>query len=399
MGLLRLYLAICVIATHSESVLPWGSHGGREAVQIFFIISGFYMQLILADNGKYQSVWDFYRSRSLRIYVPYLISLAIIVVASISTGLISGEWLTLSATHKQFHEPGNMGAGTIFATLTNGTLLFQDWVMFLDQTAEGKLVFTSNFLNSVRPLWNFLWIPQAWSVGVELTFYITAPFLIRKLSNRALILVAALSLLARFLFYWKLGLFNDPWSYRFFPFELLNFCYGILGCRLMQHHRITFGRITEAAAKIENRIGRSYYPLFLLAGLVGLYAHRLIFTVAGDFAHTLVPRGKELVYFGSLPLWGLLVPVLFSMTRHNRVDRAVGELSYPVYLLHYTVCLLILNCIAWFHFPKTLQGEVAAIFSVAIAILLQIYVLNPFEIWRQSLAKRHAKTVLDTANI
>jgi peptidoglycan/LPS O-acetylase OafA/YrhL len=392
MGILRLYLAICVIATHSEKILPWGSHGGREAVQIFFIISGFYMQLILSGGGKYGSVTEFYRSRSLRIYFPYFISLAVVVLISSLTGLLSGDWLTLSAFHDQLTGPEKAGAGTVFATLSNGTLFFQDWVMFLDQTPAGKLTFTSNFLNSAHPLWHFLWIPQAWSVGVELTFYLIAPFLVRKLSNSALLMVAALSFLARFLAYWKLGWYTDPWSYRFFPFELLNFCYGILGCRLMQQRPAIFDRITGTALRIEKKLGRWHYPLLVFSGLAGLCAHRLLFSTVGGFADKLIPRGQELVYFGSIALWGLIVPILFSFTRNNRTDRAVGELSYPVYLLHYTVCVLLLHWVSTQGFPKYLVGETATVFTIVIAILLQTHVLEPFEKWRQASVRKNAKT-------
>ena len=45
MGIPRLYLSLCVVGTHAEPVLPWRMHGGADAVQIFFVISGFSMQV------------------------------------------------------------------------------------------------------------------------------------------------------------------------------------------------------------------------------------------------------------------------------------------------------------------------------------------------------------------
>ena len=58
MGLIRALLAISVILAHSESFLGLSLVGGKVAVQAFFIISGFYMALIL--NEKYiggNSLW------------------------------------------------------------------------------------------------------------------------------------------------------------------------------------------------------------------------------------------------------------------------------------------------------------------------------------------------------
>jgi peptidoglycan/LPS O-acetylase OafA/YrhL len=58
MGILRVYLALCVIAAHSHRVLPWRMHDGRQAVQIFYIISGFYMAMVLST--RYSSARDLY---------------------------------------------------------------------------------------------------------------------------------------------------------------------------------------------------------------------------------------------------------------------------------------------------------------------------------------------------
>ena len=148
MGILRLYLAICVLCTHSESVLPWGTHSDREAVEIFFVISGFYTQFILS-SGKYESVRTFYASRALRIFFPYAIALAIVVGASLAIGLRFGNWMSLSSTMRL---EGNGFAGTMCALLANFTVFFQDWVMFLEHEPGHPLQFTSHFAFNRYPL-------------------------------------------------------------------------------------------------------------------------------------------------------------------------------------------------------------------------------------------------------
>lgn len=63
MGILRLLLAIGVIAEHAGVAFGVGSF---TAVEAFFMISGFYMSLILG-NGSYRTL-PFYLSRGLRIF-------------------------------------------------------------------------------------------------------------------------------------------------------------------------------------------------------------------------------------------------------------------------------------------------------------------------------------------
>ena len=383
MGSLRLYVALCVIRNHAEAVLPWKTHGGQDAVQIFFIISGFYMQFILG-GGKYGTIGEFYLSRWLRIFIPYLIATVLIVIASVATGLVTGDFLTLAAT---VHPEGNGLLGTALALLSNVTVFFQDWIMFLAHDAGGPLRFTADYRADTHPLYRYLWIPPAWSVGVELTFYVIAPFLVRRLSSPAIGLVMALSFAARLFCCARLGLDHDPWTYRFFPFELFHFCLGILACRLMQRFAPAFDRITAATGGLADRLGLLFMPLMAACVLAvarlhllgSVFIRSLVAALAGgsDAASIALSQGL------AMAAWVAIVPVLFSMTRRLAADRFVGELSYPVYLLHYTVVLIVNAILFAFHLPGAINGEVAAIVSVLAAMLLQVTVLQPFDGWRQ----------------
>jgi peptidoglycan/LPS O-acetylase OafA/YrhL len=93
MGFLRLYLAVCVLVGHANSpIFPWTIHNGEEAVEIFFMISGFYMSLVAP---KYSSVKQFYVSRFLRIFFPYWVALGFVIVLSVGFGVFGGNWLEL----------------------------------------------------------------------------------------------------------------------------------------------------------------------------------------------------------------------------------------------------------------------------------------------------------------
>jgi peptidoglycan/LPS O-acetylase OafA/YrhL len=89
---------------------------------------------------------------------------------------------------------------------------------------EGGMYFTHDFRTSSPSFHSFLLVPQAWSLGIEVMFYIIAPFLVRK-SNLAIISIIALSLLIK-IFTYSIGYTNDPWTYRFFPSELALFLLG-----------------------------------------------------------------------------------------------------------------------------------------------------------------------------
>src|SRR5437868_7482671 len=117
MGLLRFMLALAVASGHaggffSADIYP--QVAGNIAVQIFYMISGFLIALIL--SGKYadtpQGNWIFYSNRAVKIYVPYLAILAVTIVG----------WLVVYAVS------GNAGPLTIFvrdgATMSLGAWAF-----------------------------------------------------------------------------------------------------------------------------------------------------------------------------------------------------------------------------------------------------------------------------------
>ena len=116
----------------------------------------------------------------------------------------------------------------------------EDWEEVWGDTWEVKvkgLTRTPNFNDGKSPLWRCLIIPQAWSIAIEETFYLCAPF-INALRTGALLLILVLSLGAR-LYVYSLGGLHDPWTYRFSPFELGLFVLGILSFRAYSHFRLS----------------------------------------------------------------------------------------------------------------------------------------------------------------
>ena len=82
MGFLRLILSLSVVLYHAGSLFGYTGMNGLVAVHIFFIISGFYMALII--KNKYSKAkrpyYTFITNRFLRIYPIYWVVLVLMIV-------------------------------------------------------------------------------------------------------------------------------------------------------------------------------------------------------------------------------------------------------------------------------------------------------------------------------
>jgi peptidoglycan/LPS O-acetylase OafA/YrhL len=111
------------------------------------------------------------------------------------------------------------------AILSNITLIGQDLWMFLAYDTIGQnLYFMPDILQgglaaagpSVKPGWSMLMLQQGWSIGVEMWFYMLAPFLLTR-SIKVLLIFFACSFLIRIGLGEGAGWSEGPWKYRFFP--------------------------------------------------------------------------------------------------------------------------------------------------------------------------------------
>jgi peptidoglycan/LPS O-acetylase OafA/YrhL len=239
MGFARFYLAICVLLMHADHLHELPLPRGRHAVQLFFVISGFYMAMIL--SGRYASLQNFYASRWARISTPYYVHFLAFVVLSLLIGAFSGQFLALQA---YFSDPlsKNGLAGILAAATTNFTIFGQDAVLFFRDNAGEGLQFTSRFAAHLDPLWKYLVIPQCWTVSIELFFYALVPFL-NRWKSLPLLLLCLGTFAFRIYAYEGLGLRHDPWMNRFFPFELGLFVVGMLSWRM--HEFVNFSWIPK----------------------------------------------------------------------------------------------------------------------------------------------------------
>ncbi len=360
MGVLRLLLALSVVLVHTHGCFGFCPLGAAEAVETFYIISGFYMAMILTEKyrgpGSYRL---FLTNRFLRIYPVYWIIVALSILAWTTSYLLTGQAGPMAA-RVYVGLPGCAALG-----VSNALIFGQDAMLFLGLDAHGGLFWTSNCWSSNPAASEFLLVPQAWSLSVELLFYMCAPFLVRR-SPRILIGIILASLALRGYVYFHLGWVHDPWTYRFFPLELAFFLAGSLA---YQWYR-----------RIRNR---SVSRRALLPGVAVFFLICLLYQFAPDWK----AGGVVIKQWTFYALACGAIPWLFMTSKDSRVDRYLGELSYPLYLVHFLA--------VWF-LPPLLERigitQSAPLFVLAASLGLSVALIHfvsiPLErIRQQRLAK------------
>jgi len=78
MGTFRFLLALGVLVSHVGPIPHFYPPSGTTSVQAFFVVSGFYMALVLTEKyTRPNQISLFLTNRFLRIYPPYLLILFI----------------------------------------------------------------------------------------------------------------------------------------------------------------------------------------------------------------------------------------------------------------------------------------------------------------------------------
>lgn len=350
MGLVRYILAITVLINHTGALYGLTFVDAYLAIKVFFIISGFYMALILSEKyvgpGRYRI---FITNRLLRLFPTYWLTLALSVFMSLAfwilvrKGMLLAPWITRESTLNPVSLLAFIGV--------NLSIFGQDALFFsFVDPATGGLVFARDALYQALPAWFFLVIPQAWTLSLEMTFYLLAPFLVTRRSAVLLALVAACAALRLYLA--ARGFPLDPWKQRFFPAESGFFLLGILSYRI--HARL---RIRE----LPRRLGLGLWVGYLL--LLIMYQFLPGVLVKEFFLYVLTVLG---------------LPFLFLFTKRLAWDRDIGELSYPIYISHWSMILLIRYFIGLKHLPL-----VTLIVTTLFCLAVNRYFVEPIEHYRQ----------------
>lgn len=298
MGMIRLLLAFAVFNSHFPTLEGAPIVNGHEAVLTFFAISGFYMALVL--DRSYHTARAFYLSRFLTLYPMYVLALAV------SLGLLTSLNVHSLTSRAALLDILSDPASFLVMAWTSATTLGQELLFSLARVPGGGLQFVDS---SRTALWSDAPLIQGWSLSLELTFYALAPFMVR-LRTRSVIVLGLASLAL------KIGVMLSPvaevaFYKRFFPLEFWLFCGGVLAYRV---HR----RLRAAPHPLD------YFLFVLLIGLV--------------FTSDAVNKAWQPFFLPTATL--CVLPLVFRAFKRLDFDRLVGKVSYPFYLLHYSVIAL-----------------------------------------------------------
>ena len=358
MGLLRVFLALCVVQYHAGLSILFLGHealSGRVAVQLFFVISGFYMALIL--NEKYPAKTDnalFYSNRYLRLWPAYGISLLLVGILAAWTGKISTFEQTLQINEFWTNLLSTPLEWQVFFIFSNLTMIGMDFQWFLAPSDSG-ILFTPYEGGTNHPGGAYGLNIPIFTVAIELSFYLIAPFILRSLFKTVLFLIGAL------IYHLILAYFAETsffWTYHFFPSAYLYFAAGAIVYQVYRHQKQNY----RAAIDL----------IFITISLA-------LLTIGLQYELSDIGQG----YVFGLAL-ALAIPALFNVSKTNRVDRWLGELSYPIYVLHYPIFQYIGPL-----FERPWSGSMVMALSVVAAVIVKIIIEDPIDSWRQKRITSH----------
>jgi len=372
MGILRLFLALSVLLGHTRGHGLFGLSFlyPEVAVQSFFMISGFYMALVLNEKynqpGQYRM---FITQRFLRLYPSYfLLCLLFLAVDGMVWGITGQAWGSLKFWHDYAHLLTPAG---VAAMVTTNVLIFgQDFVMILKlHPVTGAMTLLWHD-GTVKPVSGslFLLIGTSWSLAVEFTFYLLAPFLVRR-PVRAQLVLLAVCFLIRAAFYFIVPYDSYHWIYSLFLPNLYFFVAGSLSYVIYSQYGPHLRRMAK---------GRPW--IFLIFGALALDYCRFPFT-----------RQLYLIW---LPLVFILVPTLFALTCRSRWDRLIGELSFPCYLIHPHVLMFTIPLLSAPHRQWAI-GPLSILLTLLLSYFFYRYLELRTERYRESLYRKSSHRIRD----
>ncbi|MGY2440366.1 acyltransferase family protein [Pseudomonas sp. SDO52101_S400] len=343
MGFIRFFLALSVMFSHIGPlswipVVPAGF-----AVNCFYLMSGFYITLGLNERYKTPNTnSEFYIGRVLRLWPVYLFSLFILI----PTGMIE------AVAHNISQQPLIIQA---IATFSNIFMLGSDLLLHMS-SVDGKVVFSEFGIDKAHNgAQNIINLP-AWTLSIEILFYIAAPFIVRD-TNKTLIFfaTAALYTLAA-----KIFLSATSMHLRTDLYYLGPALYFALGAASYWIHRLYSDSINKTVA------------IYILAFAI----------VALCTAHTTQQ---------SLTLIGLaaLSPLLFEKTKNSKIDKWFGDLSYPLYITHIPVTIVV----RWLGYFEA--NTFSYVVSIMFGTLIAVYAVElPIEKLRKNMRARKKSTLI-----
>lgn len=351
MGLIRVILALSVFGSHYHIHPDLAFAGPVVAVKFFYMISGFYMAMILQEN-YYPSIKNFYKSRFLRLYPIYLIFTLACLFGNFGNTIYGRNIIS-----------DNLSLFPSMAiTFANLFIVGQDVLFFFGINGNSLNFVTDYNISDPYPIYKYFYTPQAFSLSIEIFFYAIAPFVIKKKNYTTLFVLFFLSIFLRF-FLINIGLKGDPWSSRFFFNELSFFLLGAFGYNL-------------------------YKENFFIKNLhikITIYFFSIVILLIYSTIPNLEILPGTYIFFNDIIIFiffTFFIGTIFDLHKSSKIDRIIGETSYPIYCSHLVIIgitkvLNILNDVSY------LNTIILYLVTILISFLIYFIIQIPVDKYRE----------------
>lgn len=342
-GILRFILALMVLVQHfcddiapaaiRQAVLPWAP--GNVAVLGFFVISGFIVCEAYHFNYRDRPV-AYFKNRLLRIVPAYWAALAVsilmhFVILHYQGHLTSLDRHNITAVHFGFKN-----------ILMNIFGIFPPVVV------------------NVTPA-QYPFIPYAWALQTEMMFYLTlfiVGFFYQRTKKYTGVPQYAWLALAAYAGIIAAGLTQI----------------GILPRQMAYGSYFAFG---GALFFVLN--GERCAWLVLVPAFAQMMSHFHTYA-AEDFIDLAANRPGQLLLLILILAW--IVVLAAARIRHTKIDKILGDHAYALYLNHYVVAVVILNCVDRFSVIWLAAGLAA---SLALTRVMFLVAEKPFVAMRKAI--------------
>jgi peptidoglycan/LPS O-acetylase OafA/YrhL len=228
----------------------------------------------------------------------------------------------------------------------------------------GALYFPTLAWREPLPALDYAFIGPAWSLSLEITFYVLAPYLVRRPWRMQLGLVAASTLL-RWGCNWYFHLSSPYFFNSCFPFELAFFMSGSLAYQV-------YIRYSDAILRAASRWQWARWFFYAIV-----------------IAYSRLPGPDILHYRCFVCVLFIMLPVLFTLTKNIAWDRLTGELSYSFYLGH--TLIIVLTSALIMRLPENRWGVAYLLACLCFSYLIYRFVESKIDRWRESLLERRPR--------
>lgn len=274
-GIFRFFLATLVVLFHGSKYFPYGDF----AVNTFFILSGYWIFRMYDEfYGQQKNPYHkFIMSRIFRIFPLYYFCTFLALIVTIIRSKLSYNVAIDFINFKQ-----------IFSIIT---------------------LIPYNYLDQKI-------LPPAWSLGIEMQFYLLAPFLIyliRKVDGKLFFIVLFLtSLVASFS-----GI--DLISLTVIPYLI----YFVIGMLIWLYKPLVSNKLLITNLILISLVISTHY--------LSPYLRYAIFV-----KDTMIGSVNYIYYFSNILPFLFIPLIIFCLAKKSdKKDRSLGDLSYTIYLFHW----------------------------------------------------------------